>query len=128
MKKILGVFLGFASLSAMAQSLPSTIVLKDITGGEFTMGSNTLEGNPEQKLAAPEHQVTLSPFKISEAEISNEQFKQFLNQAYKAGLIEIVEGQGGPDLGKRIIVGSSTSTYEGKTLYSLDGIRVLKDH
>lgn len=128
MKKILSVLLGFAGLTVMAQSLPSTIVFKDITGGEFTMGSNTLDGNPTQKEAAPEHQVTLSPYSISEAEISNEQFKQFLNQAYKAGLIEIAEGQGGPDLGKRFIVGSSTSNYEGKTLYSLDGIRVLKDH
>jgi formylglycine-generating enzyme required for sulfatase activity len=111
-----------------AQTLPSSLIMKDIDGGTFTMGSNSLTGNPDQKEAAPEHEVTLSMYSMSEAEITNGQYVFFLNAAFSDGLIEIVTGTGGPDVNKRVIQGTASSTYEGKILYSLDGIRVLKDH
>jgi len=102
--------------------------MKDIPGATFTMGSDKLFGSPDQKAAAPEHQVTLSPYSMSEAEITNAQYVEFLNSAYAEGLITIVVGSIGPDKDKRLIRGTSSSTYPDKTLYTLDGTRVMKDH
>lgn len=111
-----------------SQTLPSGIVMKDIEGGTFVMGSNSLTGSPAQQAAAPEHDVTVSDFAMSETEITNAQYVEFLNAAYADGLIEINVGSVGPDNGKRLIQGTSSSTFSGKTLYSLDGTRVMKDH
>ena len=111
-----------------AQALPSGIVMKHIDGDTFTMGSNSLVGSPDQKAAAPEHSVTVSDYSLSEAEITNTQYVEFLNAAYAAGLVQIVTGTAGPDKDKQLIQGTSTSAYNGKTLYSLEGIRVMKDH
>lgn len=111
-----------------AQTLPSGIVMKDIDAGTFTMGSNSLTGSPDQKTSAPEHQVTLTAYSLGEAEITNAQYVVFLNAAFSDGLIQTVTGTQGPDKDKRLIQGTAASTYNGKTLYTLDGIRVLKDH
>lgn len=92
------------------------------------MGSNSLAGSPTQQAAAPEHQVTVSPFSMSEAEITNAQYVEFLNAALSDGLIQVVTGTMGPDNGKTLIQGTATSSYNGKTLYNLDGTRVMKDH
>lgn len=118
----------FSCLNTYSQTLPTSIKMKNIPGATFTMGSNSLIGNPTQQSAAPEHQVTLSSYAISEAEITNEQYVSFLNAAYNNGLIEIVTGTQGLDAGKKIIIGTSNSSYEGKSLYSLEGTRVMKDH
>lgn len=118
----------FSSVAALSQTLPSGIVMKEIPGGTFTMGSNSLTGSPTQQSAAPEHQVTLSTFSISEAEITNAQYVEFLNAAHADGLIEIITGTAGPDKDKQVVVGTSASAYSGKVLYNLDGIRVMKDH
>ncbi|MBT8044771.1 MAG: formylglycine-generating enzyme family protein, partial [Verrucomicrobiae bacterium] len=107
---------------------PEGVTMRMIPGGVFTMGSDSLIGSPDQQVAAPEHEVTLSPYWMSEAEITNAQYCEFLNEAYQAGLISIVTGAMGPDNGKRLIQGTASSSYEGKTLYTLDGTRVLKDH
>ncbi|MFY0673401.1 MAG: SUMF1/EgtB/PvdO family nonheme iron enzyme [Bacteroidia bacterium] len=111
-----------------AQDLPLSIKMLNVEGATFTMGSNSLIGSPDQKAAAPEHQVTMSDFAISEAEITNAQYLEFLNAALADGLIEVNTGANGPDKDKRLIQGTSKSAYSGKTLYTLDGIRVLKDH
>ncbi len=109
-------------------NLPTGIVLKNITEGIFIMGSNDLDGSSDQQAAAPEHEVALNEFAMSEAEITNAQYVEFLNAAYAEGLIALVTGATGPDNGKRLIQGTASSSYNGKTLYTLDGIRVLKDH
>jgi len=62
-------------------NLPSSIVLKDIPTATFTMGGTTAPGD------APEVSVTLSAFQISEMEITNEQYIEFLNNAYLDGWI-----------------------------------------
>jgi formylglycine-generating enzyme required for sulfatase activity len=108
--------------------LPSTIVMKDIAGGLITMGSGSLIGSPDQQAAANEHQVTLSSYSLSETEISNAQYVEFLNAAFADALITISMGLNGPDKDKRLIQGTALSGYEGKTLYNLDGTRVMKDH
>lgn len=122
------LLLAIASIHLNAQTLPSSIVLKDISGGVFTMGSNNLIGSPSQKAAAPEHEVTVSPYSLSEAEITNDQYVEFLNAAFTDGLIEVVTGAAGPDKDKKLVQGTSTSSYAGKILYTLDGTRVMKDH
>jgi len=122
------LFLALINVNVNGQNLPSSIVLKDISGGTFTMGNNNLTGSPSQKAAAPEHQVTLSPFSISETEITNTQYIEFLNSAFADGLIQVVIGSSGPDNNKKLIQGTSNSSYDGKTLYTIDGTRVMKDH
>jgi formylglycine-generating enzyme required for sulfatase activity len=87
--------------------------MKDIYGGVFTMGSNSLTGNPDQKVAALEHEVTWSMYSISETEITNEQYVSFLNAAFVDGLIEIVTGIGGLDVNKRVIQRTAFSTVWG---------------
>jgi len=108
--------------------LPTDLILKSIPAQTFTMGSNSIMGSPAQQAAGPEHQVTLDRFEMSEAEITNAQYVEFLNKAYTDGLIEITTSNAGPDNGKRLVTGTATSSYNGKVLYTLDGTRVLKDH
>ena len=128
LKKQLTLMAAIGSLALNAQELPEGIVMKNLPGGTFTMGSAVIAGNEEQQGAATEHEVTLSPFSLSEAEITNAQYVEFLNSAFSDGLIEIVIGGMGPDSGKRLIQGTAISSYNAKVLYSLDGTRVMKDH
>ena len=67
--------------------LPASIVLKIIPSGTFTMGGTTVQND------ALEVTVTLSSFEISEKEITNQQYIEFLNAAYADGWIEVVEEQ-----------------------------------
>lgn len=55
------------------------IVLVAITGGTFDMGDSFTEGLPAER---PVHSVTLDSFMISENEITNAQYVEFLNYAY----------------------------------------------
>jgi len=64
-------------------SLPATMVMIDIAGGDFTMGGTT-----QQADAAPVN-ISLSAFSISETEVTNEQYVEFLNNAYQDGLISV---------------------------------------
>ncbi|MCJ8288420.1 MAG: SUMF1/EgtB/PvdO family nonheme iron enzyme [Crocinitomicaceae bacterium] len=126
-KVLIFIAINLVCANSFAQ-LPSGLVLKDISGGTFTMGSNTLMGSPTQQSAAPEHQVTLSPYSIGETEVTNSQYTEFLNEAYTDGLLEIITGTMGPDNGKRLVQGTASSNFSGKVFYNLDGTRVLKDH
>lgn len=106
-------------------TLPTGIVFMSIPGGTFTMGNNNLKG-PQAGMAT-EHEVTLSNFSLSETEISVAQFTEFLNSAHDAGLIEVIEtDRNGQTLVD--IYGTENSDYAGKSLYSLSGTRVMKDH
>ena len=70
-----------------SNDLPTSIILKDIPEGTFLMGGNTVSQD------APEVSITLSAFQISEKEISNKEYVEFLNAAFTAGWIEVVEEQ-----------------------------------
>jgi len=61
--------------SAEDFQLPSSIQMEDIPGGLFVMGGTTREDD------APESSITVSDFKISATEITNQQYIDFLNQA-----------------------------------------------
>jgi len=63
--------------------LPSSINFKNLTGGTFTMGDDADD--------APETRVTVSDFQISETEITNDQYLEFLNDALDADLILVNE-------------------------------------
>ncbi|MFT7237602.1 MAG: sulfatase modifying factor 1 [Cyclobacteriaceae bacterium] len=65
--------------------LPSTINLVDIPAGTFTMGGVTTKND------APEVSVTMTAFKMSEKEITNDQYITFLNEAYQNGWIKVEE-------------------------------------
>jgi sulfatase modifying factor 1 len=69
------------------EELPTSITLKSIPSGTFTMGGTTVQND------APEITVTLTEFQISEKEITNQEYLDFLNAAYSAGWIEVVEEQ-----------------------------------
>ena len=118
----------FVVAAPLHSGLPAGVSMKYVPGGTFTMGSNSLAGSPDQKAAAPEHEVTVSDYSLSEAEVTNAQYVEFLNSAYAEGLVGIITGTAGPDKDKQLVQGTASSSYNGKTLYTLDGTRVMKDH
>jgi len=65
---------------------------------------------------------------MSETEISNVQYLEFLNAALAQNLLEISTPSIGADKDKQLIIGSASSAYAGKVLYTLNGTRVMKDH
>lgn len=99
-----------------------------VAGTTFSMGSDSLQGSPIQRDSAATHEVTLSDYQMSEAEITNDQYVIFLNSAYNNGLIEITVGTTGPLKDCNLVTGTSKSSYSGKVLLNIDGTRVLKDH
>ena len=64
-------------------TLPNSIILKVIPAGAFTMGGTTIQND------APVISVTLSAFAISEKEITNQEYIDFLNAAYADGWITV---------------------------------------
>ena len=111
-----------------SSTLPTTINLIDIPAQTFTMGSSEIEGNPDQQSSNPEHQVTLDGFSITETEITNTQYLEFLNSALADGAIEVKIADKGAESGELIVAGTNKSNFPGKTFYSLEGKRVMKDH
>lgn len=110
------------------KELPKDIIMKSIPGGTFIMGNDALKGPQAGK--ATEHSVSLSDFLLSETEITNAQYTEFLNNAFSEGLIEVttISDARSPDYGKRVVIGTQNARYANKILYSLDGTRVMKDH
>ncbi|MDO6598486.1 SUMF1/EgtB/PvdO family nonheme iron enzyme, partial [Oceanihabitans sp. 2_MG-2023] len=93
------------------------IVLKDIIGGTFIMGGITTQND------SPEVSVTLSNYKISEKEITNQEYVNFLNSALADGLIYVSIYQFSYNCGilqEYGIYGSENSTYQDKLLLHLN--------
>ena len=100
--------------------LSSTILLKNIPGGSFTMG-----GTPETGPStgdSPEVTITISSFQMSETEITNRQYIDFLNAAFKDGWV-IVESMEARDpcgtYTENMVVGTADSPYAGKIFLQL---------
>ncbi|MBN1291289.1 MAG: SUMF1/EgtB/PvdO family nonheme iron enzyme [Candidatus Latescibacteria bacterium] len=78
------------------------VTFVSIPGGSFEMGAD--DGTADQQ---PAHTVTISGFEISESEITNAQYAEFLNAALASGDItattQKVEGAGGNYDGKEYI-------------------------
>jgi len=107
-------------------NLPSGLIMFELPAGTFTMGNNNLLG--PQTGQATEHEVTLSTFQMSETEVSNTHYLEFLNAALLQGLVKVEIASAGADAGQSLVVGADSSSYAGKVLYNLSGIRVMKDH
>ncbi len=103
-------------------SLPSGVRMVDLPNGSFVMGNEAAVG-PLANDHKPERLVYVSPFEISEAEITVQQYVDFLNSAWADGLITVSEDSDGS-----YVVGASGQPYEGHKLIELSGSRVLKDH
>jgi|TARA_B110001454_G_C12711742_1_gene431014 formylglycine-generating enzyme required for sulfatase activity len=97
-------------------TLPSSIVIKNIPAGTFTMGGTTMQND------APTISVTLSAFKMSEKEITNQEYIAFLNASNADGWITVSEEQMNDPCGsytEKMVVGSENSPNAGEYFLQL---------
>lgn len=125
---IYSVFYVSSTLAASAYEL----TFSDIPGGSFTIGEpeETYLG-PPGSYDANEFTITLSAFRMSQTEVTNQQYVDFLNRALSDGLIKVeLETDRGPDNGFTLIYGTSEANelYREQVLLNLSGTRVMKDH
>ncbi len=86
-------FVGLADLAIMASQWMTEgirdigVVFVDIPGGTFQMGDSFDPEGMSDEL--PVHIVTLSSFKMSKYEITNQQYCDYLNSAYPAQIKEV---------------------------------------
>jgi formylglycine-generating enzyme required for sulfatase activity len=98
------------------RELPTSIILKDIPGGTFEMGGNTMVGD------APIVNVTLTAFQISEKEITNQQYIDFLNNAYLDGWITVSHQSTSDPCGtytENMVIGAGTAPNAGEIFLQL---------
>ncbi len=99
-----------------SNELPGSIVLKDIPAGSFTMGGMTIADD------APEVSVTLSSFQMSEKEITNEEYRQFLNAAYSDGWIIVMNQSTSDPCGtysENMVIGTGDAPNAGEVFLQL---------
>ena len=97
-------------------TLPNSIILKDIPEGTFAMGGTTMQ-NDAQVVS-----VTLSAFKISEKEITNQEYIDFLNDSYVDGWITVVSKQFVDPCGtytEKVVMGDGNAPNAGETFLQL---------
>ena len=97
-------------------TLSEKIVLINIEGGTFTMGGVTIQGD------APIVTVSLTEFQISEKEITNEQYVEFLNNAYLDGWIKVSFQSINDPCGsysENMVIGEADSPYPGEIFLQL---------
>lgn len=103
-----------------------------IPGGEFYIGEpETSYQGPPNSYDAPEFIVTVSAFQMSDTEVTNYQYVQFLNAADNDGFVTVfTETSHGPDKGNVLVKGAENAPeiYKGEILVNLSGTRVMKDH
>ncbi len=103
-------------LTETTSTLPTSIIFKDISGGTFTMGGTTMSND------APEVSVTVSSFKISEKEITNAEYIEFLNSANDKGWIKVEAQQTADPCGvytENMIVGKGDAPNSGQIFLQL---------
>ncbi|MBF0371606.1 MAG: SUMF1/EgtB/PvdO family nonheme iron enzyme [Magnetococcales bacterium] len=108
--------LGESDSGSTDATLPGNVTLVDIPGGTFTMGGNTTAGD------ASEVSVTLSDFAISEKEITNAQYLQFLNAALQAGWVAVELQQVNDPCGsysEYMVVGAGDAPNSGEVFLQL---------
>lgn len=97
-------------------TLPNSIVFKDIPSGTFLMGGTTIKND------APIVSITLSGFKISEKEITNSEYINFLNSAYSNNWITISTIQVNDPCGsytENMVIGSGDAPNVGEVFLQL---------
>lgn len=110
------------STTSVIPSLPSGITMVELPQGSFKMGDENATGTIASD-HLPERTVYISPFEMSEAEITVQQYVDFLNAAKADGLIEVFEESDGT-----FVYGITEQSYLGHKFIELSGSRVLKDH
>lgn len=98
------------------KTLPASIILKDIPSGTFTMGGSTMTGD------ASEVSITMSTYKISEKEITNAEYIDFLNAAFIDGWITVSEQSISDPCGtytENMITGAGSAPNAGKIFLQL---------
>ena len=127
---VITLLVGLSASSVLAQAYEHE--WSSVPAGTFTMGEPEASyQGPPGSWDAPEHTVTVSGFLMSETEITNQQYVDFLNDAEWAGLVEVrVETNPGPDSGATLVFGTTTAPaeYAGVAITNLSGTRVMKDH
>jgi len=126
MSAVSGIFIFFNSCSEddgaaeifeeINATLPSSIVLKNIPAGTFTMGGTTVQND------APEVSITLTAFKISEKEITNQDYINFLNGAYTHGWITVSAKQVSDPCGtytEKMVIGDGNAPNAGEIFLQL---------
>ncbi|TLP71901.1 formylglycine-generating enzyme family protein [Maribacter sp. ACAM166] len=96
--------------------LPTSIILKDIPAGTFTMGGTTRAGDSATV------GITLTAFKISEKEITNQQYIDFLNNAYLDGWITVSSQSASDPCGRyteNMIIGAGDAPNAGEVFLQL---------
>ena len=105
-----------------AAVLPTSINMLSIPQGRFTMGNEDAVG-PLAADHGPERLVYISPFEMSEAEITVQQYVDYLNAAVAEGKVTLLEDSDGT-----FVVGAEGKPYDGLKFIELSGDRVMKDH
>ena len=96
--------------------LPTTIVLKEIPAGNFIMGGATIQND------APEVSITMNAYKISEKEITNQNYIEFLNSAYIDGWINVSTKQTTDPCGtysEKMVIGAGNAPNAGEVFLQL---------
>ena len=91
-------------------TLPNSIIFREIPVETFTMGGTTIQND------APVISVTLSAFAISEKEITNQEYIDFLNSAYMDGWITVSAQQISDPCGtytENMVIGVGSAPHAG---------------
>lgn len=107
--------------STTLPSLPSGINLIDLPRGVFVMGDATADATVTTA-PVPERSVNISAFKMSDAEITVQQYVDFLNAAAADGLISVDADSEGT-----FVFGASGQAYAGLKFVELSGLRTVED-
>ena len=97
-------------------TLPTSIIFKEIPVETFTMGGTTIQND------APVISVTLSAFAISEKEITNQEYIDFLNAAYVDGWITVSAQQTSDPCGtytENMVIGVGSAPHAGEIFLQL---------
>ena len=98
-----GFWVNYAGTSTPPTVSTFTPLFVRIPGGSFVMGDHSNFVDPDHPSdEVPLHNVTISPFFMSTTLVTNQEYRDYLNAALAAGLIEVrggmVYGKGGSEI------------------------------
>ncbi|BDS11239.1 formylglycine-generating enzyme family protein [Aureispira anguillae] len=102
--------------TTVSTSLPSSIIFKEIPAGTFQMGGTTIQND------APAVTISLSAFQMSEKEITNQEYIDFLNAAYQDAWITVIEQQLQDPCGsytEKVVIGAGDAPNAGEVFLQL---------
>ncbi|MCP5115432.1 MAG: SUMF1/EgtB/PvdO family nonheme iron enzyme, partial [bacterium] len=129
MKVRMAIIAGLAALASLQAEEPSPLPgFALVPGGAFQMGDHhDLGGREHRNDEVPVHRVRLNAFQMGATEVTNRQYRDYLNQALSQQLIEVREGAVYSRSGKYLYCDTRQSApysgieWDGKTFTVLDG-------